>query len=360
MIHLVYGLIYATLLAAAPESETSGGRAETATPYHLIGEASSDARGFFDRLVARYRNLTTYSDISRVVQVIQHAGETESRRVETEMSSQVADGALRTETALSQLRRTFGLELPLPAPEPMRQAELQYQLWMLPHLTLKFSDEPLRDFRDGVHEGFTATDLAPVTVDDRPLMHLELRSGDGTDANSTATFDLFVDPESMLIERIHGHQRLPDGGNYETTVDITPRQHESDPAPSRPTCFGWPMGMTKLDTADEEAACDADASDSPPQPCPTPIMTHPADPSPASAPRYVEKDEPRAGTVSAPEAQPRKPRPRAEPSSDPPSRTEPVVDPSPCPPVPPPADSTSEDADGEGVGDDPPRGRTRL
>jgi len=257
---LIYGLISATMLLGSADAPmpASGPGAET-TASSSSTDSFKEARRFFEVLVERYRNLTSYSDLSRIVQVIQHAGEAEARRVETQMSSEVADGSLRTETALMQIRRTFGLELPLPKPEPLSRAELRYQLWMLPHLTLKFADQPLREFRDGVHEGFTATELTAVTVNDRPLMHLELRSGDGMSDDAAATFDLYVDPESMLIERVHGQQRLPDGGNYETTIEITPRTHEPDDSPPDGSIFAdWLLRPD--DAADGDGRGDTEAT----------------------------------------------------------------------------------------------------
>lgn len=327
MIDLLYGLISATLLFGSHDAPTVGDSAEDeAAKQSIASDTLHDARGFFELLAERYRNLTSYSDMSHIVQVIQHAGESEPRRVETEMSSEVTDGALRTETALSQLRRTFGLNLPLVAPEPMRKTELRYQLWMLPHLTLKFSDEPLRDFRDGVLEGFTATDLAPVTVDDRPLVHLELRSGDGTSDDSSATFDLYVDPDSMLIERIRGQQRLPDGGNYETTVEITPHRHESDPAAARPAYTGWPVhGADDEPEVDGDGDGDSGGEEPYPYPYPVSVTNDPAEPD----------DDPLADDDPMPEPEPEsepRPAPTSDPQPDPSPAPEPTPDPHPSTP----------------------------
>ena len=54
------------------------------------------------------------------------------------------------------------------------------------------------------------------------MVHLELKSGDGLSEDYTAKFDLYIDPESLLVERIEGEQRLPDGADYYTSLDITP------------------------------------------------------------------------------------------------------------------------------------------
>src|SRR5262249_7382746 len=108
--------------------------------------------------------------------------------------------------------------------------------WLAPHMIMRFSDQPLKDFRAGVDEGFTATAAKSITVDNRKLVQLALKSGDGLSESSAAKFDLFINPESMLIERIEGQQRLPDGANCKTTFKITSIEcePESEPEHSRP------------------------------------------------------------------------------------------------------------------------------
>ena len=61
-----------------------------------------------------------------------------------------------------------------------------------------------------------------------PSLCVQLTSGDGLSEDFTAKFDLYVDPESMLIQRIEGEQRLPDGADYSTTLDITPIRADQD------------------------------------------------------------------------------------------------------------------------------------
>jgi hypothetical protein len=91
-------------------------------------------------------------------------------------------------------------------------------------MALKFDDEPLKHFRAGVDEGFTSTGADAVTIDNRKMVHVALRSGDGLSENCTARFDLFINPETMLVERIDGEQKMPDGGSCTTSLQITPRE----------------------------------------------------------------------------------------------------------------------------------------
>jgi hypothetical protein len=340
MIQLLYGLTVAIIVTGQP-----GLRSLCAADDYVAGETSAidrvnpdelllEAKRFFDQLVERYRNLTSYSDVSRIIQIVQHAGEPESQRVETEISCEVDDGALRVQSSASQLRRLFGIELPVAKPGPVEQAELRYQLWMLPHLTLKFADQPLEQFRDGVEDGFTATDMSKVIVDDRPMVQLELRSGRREDGEAEATFDLLVDPDSMLIERIHGHQRLPDGGNFETTVEITPRQvdngrrssssedrasHDDRAIPQEWADTPSERGASQSDgiRGDDRAGESADAGAEPdergqegprpapvsePQPSPEPEATEPPTPMPDPAPMPIPA--PDNGASPKPESSP--------------------------------------------------------
>ena len=109
----------------------------------------------------------------------------------------------------------------------MESLVLRYNLWIAPHMVLHFKENPLAEFRLGVPQGFTPTRAEPVTMDDRELIYIELKAAappdnDSADATGAARFELWVNPGSMLIERIRGRQTLPDGAGYETTLEITP------------------------------------------------------------------------------------------------------------------------------------------
>lgn len=192
-----------------------------------IAEGRVDPLIFFDELVARYRALTAYSDQTHIVEVTRRYDDgAEPQRAEKRVAADVSDGKLTVVTPGSQVRRSLGLALPIPPTPEMEQAAQRYDLWLVPHLVLKFSENPLEELREGVSEGFTATEAAAVTIDERPMVHLELTSGDGLSGDYNARFDLYIDPESMLIERIEGRQRMPDGADFETTYHITPIKSE--------------------------------------------------------------------------------------------------------------------------------------
>ena len=184
-----------------------------------------EAVEFFERVVDRYRNLNSYQDTAKVVQVTQRNGR-ESNRVETQIQCAIQDGKINVLTPGSQLFNNLGLEIPIQGIQSVEDSKAAYDLWIAPHMAMKFADKPLKKLRAGVEEGFTPTTVERTTIDNRPMMHVELRSGDGLSEDCTAKFDLYVNSDSMLIERIEGQQRLPDGAEYSTTVQITPTEHE--------------------------------------------------------------------------------------------------------------------------------------
>lgn len=216
---------------SAPASQPAPGDCASAAalaPDESI-TPSIDPAVIFQQLVKRYKGLHFYRDTSRLVQITSREGE-EPSRVETEIGCEVRNGALTVQTPASQARSSVGLDLPVRPSPAAEAAQRHMELWLAPHMSLKFADEPLKDFRRGVQEGFTPTDVESVTIDDRKMLHVELRSGDGLSEDCTAKFDLFINPDTMLVERIDGKQRMPDGANCTTSLHITPSDFENEPA----------------------------------------------------------------------------------------------------------------------------------
>lgn len=190
-----------------------------ACDHHAV--LPTDPACFFQYLVQRYHDLDVYQDISTVVQVTERQGES-PQRVETRIACEVEDGEFTMQTPASQVREGLGVSLPAEKSEAIKARQMDYQLWMAPHLALKFTERPLEDFRAGVNEGFAATEIKHVTINEKDMVQLELES---LSEDSDAHFDLYVNPDSMLIERIEGEQRLPDGASFQTTVEITPTEY---------------------------------------------------------------------------------------------------------------------------------------
>jgi hypothetical protein len=184
-------------------------------------------------LVERYRNLHFYKDSARVVQITNRDG-CEASRSETQITCEISDGKLKLVTPGSQVRDQLGLNLPIKIGNPAQDAKHAYDLWLAPHMAMKFTEKPLKQLRSGVDEGFTPKSVEPVTMNNKPMMHVELRSGEDGSESGTAKFDLYVNSDSMLIERIEGEQKLPDGASFSTSVHITPQEDASiDSAPAK-------------------------------------------------------------------------------------------------------------------------------
>ena len=159
------------------------------------------------------------------MQITRRQGEQELRS-ETSLICEIVDGELDVHSPSEQIREGFGLDLPFLRTEAMKEMELRYQLWLAPHMALRFADAPLEQLREGVEEGFTPVKTEKVMVDDRPMLHLELRNGDGPSGLAEARFDFYINPESLLIEYIESFQHMPDGSDFITTLDIKPSFQE--------------------------------------------------------------------------------------------------------------------------------------
>jgi hypothetical protein len=210
--------------ADTPPEAAQWGRCITCSPE--TGEEVIDPVCFFEMLIARYRCLEAYEDIARVIQITERSGE-RPLRVETMIGCEIQDGRLLVETPGSQIRRTVGLDVHFRSSPAMEETELNYNMWLAPHMALRFAEEPRDRFRPGTAAGLTPIEAESVTVDEKPMVHLQLESGEGQPRSDEARFDLYVNPDSMLIERITGQERLPDGASYETRLEITPLSAEN-------------------------------------------------------------------------------------------------------------------------------------
>ena len=225
---LVGLLVWSGAVLASPEPPPASPEAAGQAEASEASDERLDARAFFETLAQRYRDLAAYRDTAHVVQVTETVGE-KPHRVETRIICTIEEGKLRIETPGAAARDAVNLDLPVKMSPAMEAWQLRYNLWLAPHLVLIFVEKPLADFRLGVEEGFTVARAERVTIEDRPVVHLVLESRHD-EGEARARFDLFVDAGSMLIERIEGRQRLPDGGQYRTRLDITPKYAEAGKA----------------------------------------------------------------------------------------------------------------------------------
>jgi hypothetical protein len=216
------GLVSVNQAAASVGSEAAGDRRAL--------ESASDARGlvarlddlgevdpirFFKRLVDRYRAIEDYVEETEVEQITDDpATDDPPIRTRTRVRAEVRDARLMVERPglLDDVGRSLTSSKPGATPQ---------DLWLLPHLRLRFSDSPLEEFRPGEAGGFRAAEADRVVVDDREMVRVELRAGGEAESGPTdARFSLFVDPERMLVERVEGEEWLPGGLRQQTTLRI--------------------------------------------------------------------------------------------------------------------------------------------
>jgi len=193
------------------------------------GQRAPESPGsIFDALVERYRHLVDYQDTVVVVETVTRESQ-EPHRVETRLACRIENDRLRIDSPGAQVRGGVRLGPPIARSTAMESLALRYNLWIAPHLALRFKQDPLAEFRLGVPQGFIVAGVEEVSWRDRPLIKVRLEAAPVTDAATdaetdaakTAQYELWVNPDSMLIERVTGHQTLPDGADYRITMDIT-------------------------------------------------------------------------------------------------------------------------------------------
>jgi hypothetical protein len=233
---LIAALSFFSVSKACPTSApaaaaTAGSFAAARATKPVAPVASQDPVEFFAGLVSRYRALRSYEDTGHLVQVSMQSGG-EPRSIETDIACAIREDELSVTTPALQVARAAGIEAPSDLTPAMKALVRKYNLRLAPHMALRFTDEPLSELMPGVDEAFTPTSLTPVKTGGRDLVRVELRSGDGASEHCAATFQLDVDPQTMLVRRVQSRQVLPDGALYESTLDITPTRVEAVTVPA--------------------------------------------------------------------------------------------------------------------------------
>ena len=193
-----------------------------------VSDAVADPVAVFDTLVDRYRGLDAYEDTVEVVEIVTR-GEQRRHRVETRLVCRIENDRLRIDSPGGQVRSGVGLGGPVRRSAAVESLVLRYNLWIAPHMVLRFKENPLAEFRLGVPGGFVPASAEAASWRDRQYILLVLKAAaDAADAR----YELWVNPDSMLIERITGRQTLPDGADFQTTLTITPKQVDAEPIAS--------------------------------------------------------------------------------------------------------------------------------
>ncbi len=201
------------------ESTASTNQIPGASPA-VDRSSAVDAMVFFDELIARYRRIDVYQDVT-VVRETTTPPEGPARTSERRIAVEVREDNLSVETTDAAWRRRLGLDRGSSSTKAMQKLQQRYRLWLAPHASLRFALEPLLEWRQPSSDTLTPTSASPVMVDNRELVQISLRGGDTASADCPK-YDLYVNPESMLIERIEGEEHLADGWARTTRLDITP------------------------------------------------------------------------------------------------------------------------------------------
>ena len=206
-----------TVLMAAPSV-----MAEDANTEITQRGEELDAAAFFSDLVTRYREMTGYVEDTEVEQETSDPETGDPPvRTRTRIRAEITDGRLRVERPGlldDAVRTVVGESVGLEDGESASESDL----WLLPHMALRFTDSVLQNFRAGVEQPFAPVEAELVSLNDRDLVRIELRSGDGFGIADGATFELFVDPDRMLVERVEGQQMLASGLAFRTSLKIDP------------------------------------------------------------------------------------------------------------------------------------------
>ena len=202
--------------------------AERLTPADLPTSPAADAQDYpatdlFAQVVERYRSLAIYEDTVVLEQTTARNGEL-PRVEQTELTCALTqDGGVEVTTPEEENRASLGLGFIFDSNPGLADLRRKYDLWLAPHLGLRSRAEPLRAFREGIDEGFMPMKAERVTIDDQEMLRLDLHSGDGNSQTYRAKYELFINPQTLLIMRVRGAQLLPDGANLLTDYTITPQ-----------------------------------------------------------------------------------------------------------------------------------------
>jgi hypothetical protein len=257
----------------------------TVVDIHPEHHGKLDPILFFKRLADRYRAIDAYVEETEVEQVTSDpATDDPPIRTRTRVRAEVSNAKLHVERpgVLDDFARALS---------PPAAGAAERDLWLLPHLRLRFSRSPLEQFRKTGTSGFRAAEADRVMVEDREMVRVELRSGgDGGSGSSDATFSLFVDPERMLVERVEGEEWLPGGIRQQTTLRIESMQLRDDqyvaeplPEPSPESLQSSSRGPMRLDSGIPPFADEDDRSSEVPADVPANVPANHIEPSAPTA-----------------------------------------------------------------------------
>ena len=189
-----------------------------------VSPPSIDARRLFHELIRRYRTIGRSIESARVTRVVRREGEPDEHS-QTQIECRIEDGRIEVVTPASAARSMISgmvgggrLRVGAAVEETQRRSDLA----LAPHLGLSLASDGDETMPAATPEGLTPARADRVQVGDRSMVHLELTSGDPESRHAAQMVDLWINADSLLVERVQGRHRLPDGAEVETTLEITP------------------------------------------------------------------------------------------------------------------------------------------
>lgn len=153
-------------------------------------------------LQRRYRELQDHHERGQLVEEID-LGDGTVRRTETQVDCYVRDGRFTVSTTARRIRTFFGRMVPVRTGPGVEAAAQELDRWIVPHAMLDRDTSSMLD----------ASAADTVRVADRELIRLEFED-DGD------RVELFVNPETVLVERARAERTLPNGGRWRGELDI--------------------------------------------------------------------------------------------------------------------------------------------
>lgn len=202
--------------SSCPEPPVKRGTEASSVPASLLVE---DPIEFFERLVDRYRELRSCREEVRI-ETITEDPSTDDPAIRSTVRVVAEIGDDRLEVRSSELVEE-AIDLLGPDEAEGSSGATESDLRLLPHMRLRFSVDPLEGFGGSGSKTLRPSEMDTVLLDEREMVRVELRRGES--GSPDASFKLFVDPESMLVERIEGEEWLPGGLHHQTTVRIEER-----------------------------------------------------------------------------------------------------------------------------------------
>ena len=186
-----------------------------------IAVAQESPDDLFEEVHRRHLALERFAEDLQVVQIV------------SDEATDAAPVTTRTRVRLEVDGDDCRIDRPTVAPrlvEPSGEdggGPTEADLQLLPHLRLRFDDDPLANLRRGRPDGFTPVAMEHDELDGRPIVRLELQSGPSETPEAWVRFE--IDAESLLVDRVIGEEALAGGLTRRFEVVVLDREIARSP-----------------------------------------------------------------------------------------------------------------------------------